>query len=226
MEFLEWLAVRHELPRALTVLDVGCGPGRLLPLLAARGWQVVGLEPDLAYRARATEVADQIGASVQPGGFNDIDAHHEYDLVIGINGSFAHALTANARADALARCAEALRPGGLLVLDLPNTLRILFEYRPRESREATVDGRLVHYARRHTVDYHAVTFTTHETYIVTERDGDCWTFEKDHVYALTAWPDLEYLLRQAGFTAIKLFPAVTARDPGPLTGARLVVLAR
>jgi SAM-dependent methyltransferase len=224
IDFLAWVAELAGIPSPLTVLDVGCGPGRLLRPLCALGWRVVGLEPDPVYRKRAEQLAAPLDVDVYPGGFNDIDANAEFDLIIGINSSFAHVVTATQRADALARCRRALRPGGVLVLDLPNLLRILHEYRAPREQQTEVDGRTIRLKRNHTIDYHAATFTTHDTYTVSEADGSSWTAQRDHVYAITAWPDLEYLIRASGFQRVETFASVTDRVPGGV-GVRMVITA-
>ncbi len=55
VEFLRALASAYELPQPLHVLDVGCGPGRLLAPLDRLRWQVTGMEPhpDFVAFARA-----------------------------------------------------------------------------------------------------------------------------------------------------------------------------
>ena len=163
--------------------------------------------------------------SVLPGGFNDIAASAAFDLVLGINSSFAHVLTATDRAAALRRCRQALRPDGILVLDLPNLLRVLYEYREPDDRRVEVEGSVIHLRRRHVVDYHAATLTTHETYTVMQPNGDSWVVEKDHVYAITALPDLTYLVRQAGFDQLEVFGSMAERVP-TRAGGRLILVAR
>ena len=224
IDFLAWVAERAGIPSPLAVLDVGCGPGRLLRPLCALGWRVLGLEPDPVYRKRAEQRAAPSGVRVHPGGFNDIDAMGEFDLIIGINSSFAHVLTATQRADALARCRRALRSGGILVLDLPNLLRILREYCAPPEQQTEVDGRTIRLKRDHAIDYDAATFTTHDTYTVSEPDGSRWTAERDHVYAITTKPDLEYLIQTAGFQRVETFGSVTDREPGRVA-ARMIVIA-
>src|SRR5688500_17450059 len=88
--FLKWLAARHRLPAAPRVLDVGCGPGRLLEPLAALGWCVAACEPDPSFHAHALARGRDLGIPVEQAGFAEIAHANEFDLVLGINGSFAH----------------------------------------------------------------------------------------------------------------------------------------
>jgi SAM-dependent methyltransferase len=57
VDFLRWLASVHELPSPPHVLDIGCGPGRLLLPLSRLGWHVVGMEPNEAFFTYAKTVA-------------------------------------------------------------------------------------------------------------------------------------------------------------------------
>jgi SAM-dependent methyltransferase len=213
------------------VLDVGCGIGRLLSPLAARGWQVLGLEPDAEFAAHAAQRIGGIAeAQVRRGGFAEVVAHARdaapFDLVVAINGSFAYLATPDTRADALAQCRQVLRPGSLLVLDLPNLLHILFEYDGARTDEREIDGRTVRLERSHRLDYDRALFITEERYAVREAGGATWELRRTHPYAITTWPELAAALRVAGFDELRTFTSFTARAPELLGPGRMLIVAQ
>ncbi|HEX5726581.1 MAG TPA: class I SAM-dependent methyltransferase [Longimicrobiaceae bacterium] len=224
--FLQWLAAAHRLPQAPRVLDVGCGTGRLLGPLAALGWRVTGMEPDPRYRARAAQAGERAGAAVLAGGFNDVEGEGAFDLVVAVNSSFAHLLSAEERADALRRVHRALAPGGVLFLDLPNFLWILRNYRPPEEQVRTAGLREFRLQRQHDIDFHAATFTTHEHFTVTAPGQPAARVEKEHRYAMTALPDLLHLVREAGLREPRTFRGYASRETERVNGARMLVAAR
>ncbi len=96
------------------VLDIGCGRGHILYHLRRRGWTVYGVElsADAASHAR-----DVLGLDVSIEGFHpDRFADESFDVII-----MWHVLEhlPDLRA-VLAGCRRMLRPGGLLVVSVPN----------------------------------------------------------------------------------------------------------
>jgi SAM-dependent methyltransferase len=86
------------------VVDVGCGTGKLGRLLASRGAEVLGVEPD----ARMAEVARGHGLAVEVSPFETWDAGgRTFDLVTAAQSW--HWVDQEAGA---AKAAEVLRPGG------------------------------------------------------------------------------------------------------------------
>jgi 2-polyprenyl-3-methyl-5-hydroxy-6-metoxy-1,4-benzoquinol methylase len=117
-----WYISRRFTPG--TVIDVGCGRGLLLDDLRKRGWTVLGTElsDDAAEYAR-----DQLGIPVRVGEFQRLDLPPaSADLVIMWH-SFEHMRAPN---EVLARVHEVLRPGGTVIVSVPN----------RESWQARLAG--------------------------------------------------------------------------------------
>ena len=224
-QFLDWLAARRGLGAAVQVLDVGCGPGRMFPAFRALGWEVTSMEPDADFREAATLAAAAAGYEPPlPGGFLEIGAVERFDLVAAINDPFAHMLTGRDRADALRRVFGALRPNGVVLLDVPNFLWILKNYRAPEPMRAAVPGGEVHLRREHRLDFHAAVFTTVEHYDRVQ-SGEHHPSSKAHAYAMTTLPELAHHLESAGFVGLETYGSWDARDVERIDGSRLIVSA-
>ena len=112
--------------RAPTILEIGCGTGRVLARLAAAGYSVTGIDPSDAMRQRCARrlaaLPERVSRRVR---LLAGDAEHlplgeddQFDLALFSLNTFAHLLTIPARHYALAQVAAHLRPGALLLLDL------------------------------------------------------------------------------------------------------------
>lgn len=223
--FLEHLVATYRLPQPLRVLDIGCGPGRLLRPLERLGWAVVGLEPNPDFVTAAQTLAQSSRhLSVRQGGFLDVSDTEGFHLACAVNSSFAHLLHPSERRSAIERIFDALLPGGVMFLDLPNCLWILRHHRDADPFTALVQGQEVSLLRRQEVDYHAATITTTDVYVAAESSRPM--AELVHVYGITTLPEIESLCRDAGFETLHTFGSYDARAPERLDGARLLVSAR
>ena len=98
------------------VLECGAGGGEFSYLLASRGYQLIGIEPNDGYREFARS---EYGVDLRPGTLDDVSfADAEFDLV-----TIFHVLEhlCDPR-DGLARLSRWLRPGGHLYVEVPNAL--------------------------------------------------------------------------------------------------------
>ena len=97
-----------------TMLDVGCGAGRLAGAFRRRGWTVHGIEPS----PTGAEAARRTGMHVHVGTLDDELPWSDggFDAVV-FNHSLEHVADPVAT---LARARELLRPGGLVGVSVPN----------------------------------------------------------------------------------------------------------
>jgi 2-polyprenyl-3-methyl-5-hydroxy-6-metoxy-1,4-benzoquinol methylase len=97
-----------------TLLDVGCGDGRFLSLMASRGWRVAGVDFDaqaVAYARELRKLDVQVGTAA-----SHLDSGRKYDVVTASHviehvpepGTF------------LRQCRQLLNRGGQIVLRTPN----------------------------------------------------------------------------------------------------------
>jgi len=95
------------------VLDVGCGSGEQGAELVRRGWRVAGIDPsEQACAAASSRGVQAVVATLESAPF----APESFDAVV-MNHSLEH--VADPRDD-LGRVFRLLRPGGLLLITVPN----------------------------------------------------------------------------------------------------------
>lgn len=104
--------VRLEQPGR--ILDVGCSTGIFLAEMRMRGWDVYGVEPNEEVAAYARE---RMRLDVFPGFLEDSDFDDHYFDAVTFWDVFEHL---SDPIGALKRIRRILKPGGLLVISLPN----------------------------------------------------------------------------------------------------------
>lgn len=103
------------------ILDLACGFGRHANRLAALGHSVVGIDYIPGFLELARAGAQRLGVAVdyRQGDMRTLDLCAEFDRVIILFTAFGY-FDDEENATVLANVARALKPGGLLGLDLPN----------------------------------------------------------------------------------------------------------
>jgi SAM-dependent methyltransferase len=190
------------------VLDLGCGTGGHAAPLAARGYEVVGVDrsPAMLERARARGSEARFQAHEIAG----LDLGESFDAVLMMFAVFSYQ-TANADVQtALASVRRHLRPGGLFFADLwygPAVLR----QRPSERVKVAsiADGQIIRVAsgdldaRRNlcTVRYHVWQIASGQ--LVAE-------VREQHPMRYFFLPELELMFESAGLELLRLgsFPEI------------------
>jgi SAM-dependent methyltransferase len=136
------VGVIRSLTKPGTVLDVGCGRGFTLSFLRDAGYRTIGVElsPHAAQHARQS-----LGLDVRTGDFLRLPfAAGELDVII-----FWHSLEHVAEPlRALDRARELLRPGGLLVVAVPNFESLQSRATGRQWFHLDVPRHYVHFSAR------------------------------------------------------------------------------
>jgi len=103
------------------LLDVGCAHGWFLDAAAARGFDAIGLEPDPMIAGLAAAGGRRIWEGFFP---DDVPQDASFD-VITFNDVFEHLPDINT---AITACLRLLRPGGILVLNVPSSAGIFYRF--------------------------------------------------------------------------------------------------
>ncbi|MDQ1034145.1 SAM-dependent methyltransferase [Streptomyces sp. V3I8] len=94
-----------------SVLDVGCGPGRLVAELAGQGRRVLGIDVSAAAVTRTTRLG---GPALHRSVFEPLPAEGRWNTVLLVDGNVG--IGGDPRA-LLARTGQLLAPGGLLIAE-------------------------------------------------------------------------------------------------------------
>lgn len=95
------------------MLEIGCASGRFMNLMAQKGWEVAGIEPD----RKSAEKARELGYLVYTGSLEDAPKPAlEYDLVVG----WMVIEHLHDPVESLKKLYEWVKPGGWLAFSVPN----------------------------------------------------------------------------------------------------------
>jgi SAM-dependent methyltransferase len=183
VDFLERQLPLARYPR---LLDVCCGPGRHANPLAARGYQVTGIDLSAPMLERARAEAPPTAHFLELD-MREIDSLDErFDAALILWQSFGN-FDANTNAAILAQIARRLELHGRLVLDIYHR-----EFFPQRlaPRERTVAGRNVIESK----ELAGTRLTVTLDYGHGERDRFCW-----EIYTPA---EVEALAREAGFARV------------------------
>lgn len=113
------------------VLDAPCGAGRVAYHLAKHEVEVVGIDLHSTFvnRAKRRFNRDGVLADLRSMDLRSIEFENEFHAIYNWFNSFGY-FSDSENADVVRRFARALRPGGLLLIDLLNRERILRNFLP------------------------------------------------------------------------------------------------
>ena len=215
---VEFIAKRAGVSPPARILDVPCGNGRIGVELLARGYEVTGVDiaGEFIEEARSKAAARGYAGEWRQGEMRDLPADATFDAVLCWGNSFGYLDNAGNEAF-LAAAGGALRPGGRLLLDLPQVAESFFaNYHDRRSFEVGD----IQFAVRHDYDPQQGRVQTEYTFLRNGKEDR--RLGSHRVYATS---EICRMLERTGFTVERLFGG-PAGEPFEIGSPRLIIVSR
>lgn len=217
--FLAELFARHG--PVERVLDVGCGTGGHLDHLSRLGYSVAGVDLNERMVDHARRLRPHLRIVVAD--MRELPFVDEFDAVTCLCTTFAYNTTNEDVVRALDCFWRALRPGGLVVIDVFNPIRLIESRGYLEQKEQVWEEFGLRYVTAHAIDERRQLQIATQT--VFRLDGGESLRRDVTEYRLFFPQELRHFLETSGFTLVDLLGGfdLGARD---LDGSRLVAIAR
>lgn len=212
--FIERLLEKLNLPIGARVLDVACGKGRHSLQFRKAGYEVIGI--DLSEESiEEAKLSEREGLEFFVHDMRSLYWSEHFDLVVNLFTSFGYFHNSEDDQRTISSVADALKPGGLFVLDFlnaPKTIANLVAY-----EEKQIDG--VKFELTRTV----------KDGIIKKRiriqDGELEQEFEEQVDALTL-SDFEDYLSNAGLELVGTFGSYGLEAYNEQVSDRLIVIAQ
>lgn len=207
-----------QLPVNAAILDLYCGYGRHAIELAKRGYKVTGIDATQAFLDIAYNKAEEEGVDVifRLCDMREMTYAGEFDAIINMFAAFGY-FTDEENARVIQRISEALKPGGLFLIDLLN-------------REWMVRNNLNRYWRHPSGEYvlsYKVELNQGIAKMKRELLNQVTGAKTKYEFVLRAYslPEMKELLTHAGLEVIQIHGAFDLR-PYDSESPRMIILAR
>ena len=204
-----------DLGKSATVLELGCGTGRVALALAGEGFRVVGLDISagmlavLRERASAGGLAELITTVQGDMRHLEVLPPGQYGLAYCALNTFAYLTATASQIAMLSALHDRMTPGGTLILDLtppwphllpPGDGEVVHQGTYPDSDGATVHKSVTGHAEPSTQTHHVTLLYDHEA-----RDGVLTRTSHEVVFRWTGRYEMELLLRATGWSLQRLY---------------------
>lgn len=225
--FLDWAFQNLSSINVQRVLDVACGTGRHAIPLTKIGYDVIGLDLSDSMLVRLKQQASNAGLTlpVVKGDMRYLPFFESVDVICCMFSSLNHILTDDELLLSLRIFHNALRKGGIAILDLINPLKFFrIGFQPTEVQTHQRDGVTVKRTLKHSIDEINAIWQQDES--VTINDGEHSVSHHElHFIRILTYPEVNHLLKDAGFAESKCFGSFTQRKEAQEKATRLIVVA-
>lgn len=225
MGFVQWAFGRCPRP-VRDILDLGCGQGRFLIPLVQAGYQLTGLDnsPDMLSVCRHRLDQRDLIARLVEADFTTLDVEGNHDALLCLDAAISYVLDADQIIETLARFRRALRPQGMLIMDVWNIPAQWLLFGKTESY--TFEGKAirVEWQEAHTYeDFTSIFRTVFSGHIV--ENGETRHFRRDEIVRAVTVGEMLMYLKAAGFLEATAYPSYDLSESNQVHADVLVFVA-
>ncbi|OYD95687.1 SAM-dependent methyltransferase [Nostoc sp. 'Peltigera membranacea cyanobiont' 210A] len=179
----------------MNILDLACGHGRIANQLAARGYDVTGLDATAFFLEKAKQDAASKGIKVEylQGDMRSLPFSNRFNYIINCFTAFGY-FDDDENRSVLTEAYRALKVGGKLLIDIYNFSRVLQEFTPELVTEREGNYMLAR------TRYDALTNRTYTERIII-RDGQ--VRRGQYFVRNFTFPEIRDWLLQTGFSEVE-----------------------
>jgi SAM-dependent methyltransferase len=213
-----WQRLAHELGGP--ILEVGCGAGRVLRVLAGDGFDVTGIDTNPAMLRRARQgLAPELRSRVRllQQDVRTLDLPDRYRLILAPCNALA-GLTDSDLSQALSRLRAHLQPGGALAFEVPCPLQADDTTDPAEVLAAFLEpesGNPVQVYAEQRTDPDGRRAVVFWRYDELQPDGTVQAWSMPTTFFLRRPDDLAVLLAGSGFSQVSFYGSYRLEALGP-----------
>ena len=213
-DFIDALLDELRPPPNATMLDLGCGAGRHAKWLAAKGFDVTGL--DLAASSiRSAKKYEKRNLRFAKHDMRDPFGKNQFDYVFNFFTSFGYFRNEEENNKVIRNICHSLKPGGTLVLDYLNVAWSEERLVPEETKE--IDGIIYHISR-----WTDERFFYKKIVIDDMPAGNSEFVEQVAKFGLN---DFDYMFEQNGLNLEKIYGDYRLNEYDSVTSSRMILLA-
>lgn len=226
-------AIRSAVSDARSILELGSGTGRHGRFLAAKGFDVHGIElsPDMVAVAKsastlpATSVVGSFSCEV--GDVRSVELDRNFDAVIALFHVVSYQTTNDELRATFATAARHLSPGGVFLFDVWHGPAVLMQ-RPEQRVKTVGDASLevVRTARPELDTNRSTVKVTYDMECRHRNSGEVVHFAEDHLMRYLFPMEIELLAAQCDMQVTASEEFMTGRPPSPSTWGVMYVLRR
>lgn len=217
VDYQEWTSKVEDIFRKYgkqpkTIADLACGTGGVTNLLAAHGYQVIGVDisEDMLYVAR--EKARKAGLQVPYicQDISELSLHHPVDAILCMCDGFNYILEKEKLKRSLERIRLYLNPGGILIFDISSHYKLSSILGNNTMADTDEDLSLIWLN-----NFDKETQLLEMNLTIFERQEDCYE-RIEETQIQRAWKSEEILdmLKECGFSSISTYASKGLTPPG------------